>query len=157
VHGDGLGNIYRWKETIGPIEQRAEQPNIWRYHQSFGLGFFEYFQFAEDVGASPVPIVAAGVSCQNSGGSVTRKWGSGQLALPLSDMSGYTQDVLDLIEYANGPVTSPWGAKRAAGGHPAPFHLRYIGVGNEDAQTHAFREGFKIISEALKASYPSKI
>ncbi|WP_431217646.1 hypothetical protein ACQ86N_29060 [Puia sp. P3] len=69
VHGDGLGNIYRWKNTIGPAEQRIEQKNIWNYHQSTGLGFFEYFQFCEDIGATPVPIVAAGVSCQNSGGT----------------------------------------------------------------------------------------
>jgi alpha-N-arabinofuranosidase len=154
VHGDGLANMYRWKETIGPIEQRAEQPNIWRYHQSLGLGYFEYFQFAEDVGATPLPVVAAGVSCQNSGASVTGKWGLGQQALPLPEMPAYVQDVLDLIEFANGPVTSIWGAKRAAAGHPESFHLRYIGVGNEDAQTDAFRERFEMIYHAVKAKYP---
>jgi alpha-N-arabinofuranosidase len=154
VHGDGLANMYRWKETIGPIEERAEQPNIWRYHQSLGLGYFEYFQFAEDIGATPVPVVAAGVSCQNSGASVTGKWGLGQQALPLPEMPAYVQDVLDLIEFANGPVTSTWGAKRAAAGHAEPFHLRYIGVGNEDAQTDAFRERFKMIYHAVTAKYP---
>ena len=154
VHGDGLANMYRWKETIGPIEERAEQPNIWSYHQSLGLGYFEYFQFAEDIGATPLPVVAAGVSCQNSGASVTGKWTLGQQALPLPEMPAYVQDVLDLIEFANGPVTSTWGAKRAAAGHPQSFHLRYIGIGNEDAQTDAFRERFKMTYQAVTAKYP---
>jgi alpha-L-arabinofuranosidase len=150
VHGDGLGNIYRWKDTIGPIEQRKEQKNIWRYHQSVGLGFFEYFQFCEDIGAKPLPVVAAGVCCQNSGNAA----GAGQQGLPMEAMPGYVQDVLDLIEYANGPVTSTWGAKRAAAGHPAPFHLEYIGIGNEDAQTPAFRERFKFIYDAVRKEHP---
>ena len=154
VHGDGLPNMYKWKDTIGPIEQRAEQPNIWRYHQSLGLGYFEYFQLAEDIGATPVPIVAAGVSCQNSGASVTGKWGLGQQALPWPEMPSYVQDVLDLIEYANGPSSSTWGSKRAAAGHPEPFHLRYLGIGNEDAQSDAFRQRFKMIHDAVKAKHP---
>ena len=105
AHGDGLANMYRWKNTIGPVEQRVEQRNIWNYHQSAGLGYFEYFQFCEDIGAKPLPVVAAGVCCQNSGG--TR--GNGQQGLPLADMPAYIQDVLDLIEWANGPATSKWG------------------------------------------------
>lgn len=150
VHGDGLGNIYRWKDTIGPVEQRKQQANIWRYHQSVGLGYFEYFQFCEDIGAKPLPVVAAGVSCQNS----TRARGTGQQCIPMTDMPAYVQDVLDLIEWANGPSTSTWGAKRAAAGHPAPFHLEYLGVGNEDAQTPEFRERFKMIHDAVKAQHP---
>jgi alpha-L-arabinofuranosidase len=150
AHGDGLENIYRWKETIGPIEQRKEQKNIWRYHQSKGLGFFEYFQFCEDIGAKPLPVVAAGVCCQNSGNAR----GTGQQGLPMETMPAYTQDVLDLIEYANGPATSAWGAKRAEAGHPEPFHLQYIGIGNEDAQTPEFRERFKMIYDAVRAKYP---
>jgi hypothetical protein len=129
VHGDGLGNMYRWKNTIGPLEQRKEQKNIWGYHQSVGLGFYEYFQFCEDIGAKPLPVLPAGVSCQNSGGT-WRTGGTGQRALPLEEIPAYIQEVLDLIEWANGPVTSTWGAKRAAAGHPAPFHLEYIGIGN---------------------------
>jgi alpha-N-arabinofuranosidase len=153
VHGDGLGNMYKWKNTIGPVEQRIEQRNIWNYHQSAGLGFFEYFQFCEDIGAKPVPIVAAAVSCQNSGGT-WRIGGTGQRGLPLSEMKAYIQDILDLIEYANGPVTSTWGAKRATAGHPGPFNLEYLGVGNEDKITPEFRERFKLIYDAVRAKYP---
>jgi alpha-L-arabinofuranosidase len=150
VHGDGVSNIYRWKDTIGPVEQRKGQPNIWRYHQSVGLGYFEYFQFCEDIGAKPLPVVAAGVSCQNS----TRTRGTGQQCIPMADMPAYVQDVLDLIEYANGPVTSKWGARRAAAGHPAPFGLEYLGVGNEDRITNGFEARFKMISDAVKAKHP---
>jgi alpha-L-arabinofuranosidase len=150
VHGDGLGNIYHWKDTIGPVEQRKGQRNIWSYHQSVGLGYFEYFQFCEDIGAKPLPVVAAGVCCQNS----NRKAGKGQLGLPLADMPAYIQDVLDLIEWANGPATSTWGAKRAAAGHPAPFGLKYLGVGNEDHITPVFKERFHMIYEAVKAKHP---
>jgi alpha-L-arabinofuranosidase len=154
VHGDGIGNIYRWKETIGPVEQRKPQPNIWRYHQSKGLGFFEYFQFCEDIGAKPLPVVAAGVCCQNSNFLVTHRYGVGQAGLPMDQMPAYVQDVLDLIEYANGPVTSKWGAMRAAAGHPAPFGLQYLGVGNEDKITPVFRERFEMIYKAVKAKHP---
>ncbi len=154
AHGDGLDNLYDWKKTIGPVEQRVAQRNIWGYHQTAGLGYFEYFQLCEDLGARALPVVAAGVSCQNSGGS-WRIGGTGQQCVPLADMAAYTQDVLDLIEYANGPVTSTWGAKRAAAGHPAPFNLHYIGIGNEDKQTLEFRERFKLIYDAVQAKYPA--
>ena len=153
VHGDGLDNIYRWKNTIGPVEERQQQRNIWSYHQSVGLGFYEYFRFCEDIGAKPLPVVAAAVSCQNSGGT----WaigGTGQKGLSMANMKGYIQDILDLIEYANGPVTSTWGAKRSIAGHPKPFHLQYIGIGNEDAQTDQFRERFKMIYAAVRAKHP---
>jgi alpha-N-arabinofuranosidase len=150
AHGDGLDNMYRWKDTLGPVEQRKAQPNIWRYHQTVGLGYFEYFQFCEDIGAKPLPVVPAGVCCQNSNG----KRGTGQEGLPMSEMPDYIQEVLDLIEWANGPATSTWGAKRAAAGHPKPFNLEYLGVGNEDAQTEVFRERFKMIYDAVKAKHP---
>ncbi|HKZ65832.1 MAG TPA: alpha-L-arabinofuranosidase C-terminal domain-containing protein [Chitinophagaceae bacterium] len=153
VHGDGLGNMYRWKNTIGPIEQRIEQRNIWSYHQTGGLGYYEYFQFCEDIGAKPLPVVAAAVSCQNSGGT-WRIGGTGQKGLPMDEMKDYIQEVLDLIEYANGPVTSTWGAKRAAAGHPQPFSLQYVGIGNEDKQTDVFRSRFKMIYDAVKAKHP---
>ena len=153
VHGDGLHNMYRWKNTIGPIEQRIEQRNIWNYHQTAGLGYFEYFQFCEDIGAKPLPVVPAGVSCQNSGGTY-KTGGTGQRALAASEMDDYVQEVLDLIEWANGPVTSTWGAKRAAAGHPESFHLEYLGVGNEDKITPEFQENFTKIYKAVKAKYP---
>lgn len=153
VHGDGLGNMYRWKNTIGPIEQRLEQKNLWGYHQTLGLGYYEYFQFCEDIGAKPVPVLPAAVSCQNSGGT-WRIGGTGQRALPLNEMAEYIQEVLDLIEWANGPSTSVWGAKRAAAGHPAPFNLEYVGIGNEDKITPEFEARFKLIFDAVKAKYP---
>ncbi len=154
VHGDGLANMYRWKNTIGPIGQRIEQRNIWNYHQSVGLGYFEYFQFCEDIGAKPLPVVPAAVSCQNSGGT-WRIGGTGQRGLPLNEMDDYIQEILDLIEYANGPATSTWGSKRAEAGHNQPFNLEYIGVGNEDKQTPEFRERFKLIYDVIKAKYPA--
>jgi alpha-L-arabinofuranosidase len=153
VHGDGLGNMYQWKNTIGPVEERIGQRNIWNYHQSVGLGYFEYFQFCEDIGAKPLPVVAAGVSCQNSGGT-WRIGGTGQHALPMDDMKAYIQDILDLIEWANGAATTTWGAKRVAAGHPEPFHLEYVGIGNEDKITPAFRERFKMIYDVVHAKHP---
>ncbi|NOT92491.1 alpha-L-arabinofuranosidase C-terminal domain-containing protein [Ferruginibacter sp.] len=153
VHGDGVGNMYRWKNTIGPVEQRIAQKNIWNYHQTAGLGYFEYFQFCEDIGAKPLPVVAAAVSCQNSGGT-WRIGGTGQKGIPMNEMQEYIQEVLDLIEYANGPATSTWGAKRAAAGHPQSFNLQYVGIGNEDKMTPEFKERFTMIYNAVKAKYP---
>ncbi len=150
AHGDGLDNIYNWKRTIGPVEQRLEDRNIWNYRQTFGLGYFEYFQFCEDIGAIPVPVLAAGVSCQNS----ARARGTGQECVAMEDMPAYIQDIMDLIEYCNGAATSEWGKKRAEAGHPAPFNLEYIGIGNEDKITPAFQERFKMICDALQAKYP---
>lgn len=153
VHGDGLANMYRWKNTIGPLETRVEQKNIWSYHQTAGLGYYEYFQFCEDIGAKPLPVVPAAVSCQNSGGT-WRIGGTGQRSLPLEEMKDYIQEILDLIEYANGPATSVWGAKRAAAGHPEPFHLEYIGIGNEDKITPEFKERFQLIYDQVRIKHP---
>lgn len=156
AHGDGLDNIYRWKDTIGPVEQRKAQRNIWRYHQTTGLGYFEYFQFCEDIGAKPLPVVAAGVCCQNAGNYIPGS-PKGQQLIPMSEMQDYVQEVLDLIEWANGPATSKWGAKRAAAGHPEPFHLEYLGVGNEDHITPGFEERFAMLQKAIKAKHPEII
>jgi len=150
AHGDGVNNLYRWKDTIGPVELRKGQRNIWGYHQSVGLGYFEYFQYCEDIGAAPLPVLAAGVSCQNSNYSP----GFGQQAIPMEQMDAYIQEILDLIEWANGPVDSVWGAKRAAAGHPASFGLRYIGIGNEDRITPEFEARFAMIQKVLKAKHP---
>jgi alpha-L-arabinofuranosidase len=150
AHGDGLGNMYRWKNTIGPLETRKPQRNIWGYHQSAGLGYFEYFQYCEDIGAEPLPVVPAGVPCQNSGTG-----GAGQQGgIPMSEMDDYVQEVLDLVEYANGDVNTTWGRKRAAAGHPAPFNLKYIGIGNEDLITDIFEERFTLLFKAMKAKHP---
>lgn len=153
AHGDGLDNIYRWKPTIGPVERRKAQRNIWRYHQTTGLGYFEYFQFCEDIGAKPLPVVAAGVCCQNAGNYLPGD-PKGQQVLPMAEMPDYLQEVLDLIEWANGPATSKWGAKRAAAGHPDPFKLEYLGVGNEDQITPGFEERFVMLQKAIKARHP---
>ena len=152
THGDGLNNIYRWKNTVGPVEQRVEDYNIWDYHQTVGLGFYEYFQLCEDIGAKPLPVLAAGVSCQNS----ARSRGNGQQAIPMDEMDAYVQDMLDLIEWANGdPSTSKWAKMRADAGHPAPFNLEYLGVGNEDHITPQFKERFAMIQRGVKAKYPN--
>jgi alpha-L-arabinofuranosidase len=150
-HGDGIGNIYRWKNTIGALEARVPQRNIWGYHQTAGLGYHEYFQFCEDLGAEPLPVVAAGVPCQNSSCG-----GAGQQGgIPMADMPQYVQDILDLVEYANGDAkTTKWGAERARNGHKAPFNLKYLGVGNEDLISDVFEERFEMIYKALKEKYP---
>jgi alpha-L-arabinofuranosidase/beta-xylosidase len=153
AHGDGLDNIYRWKQTIGPVEQRKAQRNIWRYHQTMGLGYFEYFQFCEDIGAKPLPVVAAGVCCQNAGNYIPGD-PKGQQGLPMAEMPDYVQEVLDLIEWANGPATSKWGALRAAAGHPNSFKLEYLGVGNEDHITPVFEERFAMLQKAIKSRHP---
>jgi hypothetical protein len=150
AHGDGTNNFYNWKDTVGPVEERRGQRNLWGYHQSVGLGYFEYFQFCEDIGAAPLPVVPAGVSCQNSNYSP----GHGQQCLPLEEMDAYIQDVLDLIEWANGPADSKWGAVRAGAGHQEPFGLKYLGVGNEDVISPEFEERFKMIQDAIRARHP---
>jgi len=150
VHGQGIHQYYDWKDSVGPIEQRRSGRNLWGYDQTRGLGYFELFQFCEDIAARPLPVVTAGVCCQHAGSSPHR----GQEGLPLDEMPAYIQDVLDLIEWANGPATSKWGAIRAAAGHPEPFGLKYLGVGNEDAITPIFKERFKMIYQTLKEEHP---
>ncbi|RSX52135.1 Alpha-L-arabinofuranosidase C-terminal domain-containing protein [Bifidobacterium goeldii] len=147
THGVETSNIYRWKRTIGPVEHRPHQYSYWGYHQSFTVGFHEYFLLCEAIGAKPLPVLPVGVSCQNTAGGVT--------VVPMDQMTEFVQDALDLIEYANGPVTSTWGAKRAAAGHPKPFGLEYLGLGNEDKINDAFRERFSLIYDAVKRAYPN--
>lgn len=159
AHGDGLDNVYDWKGSIGKLEERKPLRNLWGYHQTRGLGYHEYFQFCEDIGAEPLPVLAAAVPCQNSSresrftNDILTQYGQ-QQGLPLDSLGAYIQDVLDLIEYANGSVTSTWGKKRAENGHPAPFNLKYIGIGNEDMITEVFEERFKLINDAVKRAYP---
>ncbi len=159
AHGDGIDNIYDWKGSIGPLEARKPLRNLWGYHQTRGLGYHEYFLFCEDIGAEPVPVLAAGVPCQNSGSRAhhstcpLNSLGQ-QCGIPMDEMPAYIQDVLDLIEYANGDVTTEWGARRAEAGHPEPFNLKYIGIGNEDMITEVFEPRFKMIYDAVRAAYP---
>ncbi|MBO5059135.1 MAG: alpha-L-arabinofuranosidase, partial [Prevotella sp.] len=160
AHGNGIDNMYDWKGSIGPLESRKALRNIWGYHQTRGLGYFEYFQFCEDMGAEPVPVLAAGVPCQNSGianhNSTCELDTYGQQGgIPMKDMPQYIQDVLDLIEYANGDAKkTAWGRKRAEAGHPKPFNLKYIGIGNEDMITEVFEERFAMIYKAVRERYP---
>lgn len=151
AHGDGIKNIYRWKNTIGPLEARVPQRNLWGYHQTAGLGYYEFFQFCEDIGAKPLPVLAAGVPCQNS-----QDGGAGQQGgIPMCDMKKYIQDILDLIEWANGDARiSPWAKLRAEAGHPKPFGLEYLGIGNEDLISEVFKDRFKLIYKAVHDKYP---
>ena len=153
VEGRRLATRYQWKKTVGDVEKRETIVNRWYdefdhrpapdYFQSFGLGFYEYFQLAEDIGAAPLPILNCGMACQ---------FNTGELA-QINDTKEYIQDALDLIEFANGPATSPWGKVRAQMGHPAPFHLTMIGVGNEQ-WGKPYVERYKLFAAALKVKYP---
>ena len=156
VHGggDGFWNTYRWKTTIGPKEQRRALKNTWGYHQSMGLGYFEYFQFCEDLGMQPLPILPCGVSCQGTNGG----WGmkdQAQDVVPMSEMDEWVNEALDLIEWANGdPATSKWAKMRADAGHPAPFNLKYLGLGNEERISPEFCERFKYIYDRVTKAHP---
>jgi alpha-N-arabinofuranosidase len=153
VEGSHLDRRYQWKTTIGPIEDRIPLINRWNYEfrhrptpdyfQTFGLGFFEFFQMSEDIGATAMPILNCGMACQ---------FNSGEL-VPMDQLDTYIQDALDLIEFANGPATSTWGAKRAAMGHPEPFNMKLLGIGNEQwAQPYIDR--LAAFTKALKAKHP---
>ncbi|TDQ08911.1 alpha-L-arabinofuranosidase C-terminal domain-containing protein [Pedobacter metabolipauper] len=153
VEGIDLANRYQWKKTIGPIEERQLIMNRWNvefshrpapdYFQTFGLGFFEYFQLAEDLGAAPLPILNCGMACQFNTAEV----------VPLEQLDPYVQDALDLIEFANGDVTSEWGSVRAKMGHSKPFNLKYLGIGNENWGPQ-YVERAKVFQQAIKAKYP---
>lgn len=153
VEGRYLSTRYQWKNTIGDPEDRKLIINRWNdefkhrpapdYFQTFGLGFYEYFLLCEDIGAEPMPILNCGMACQ---------FNSKEL-VPLEELQPYIQDALDLIEFANGPVTSEWGAKRAKMGHPKPFNLKYLGVGNEQWGPQ-YIERYIPFVKALKEKYP---
>jgi alpha-L-arabinofuranosidase len=153
VEGFDLSQRYRWKNTIGPIEERQLVINRWNfefahrpapdYFQTFGLGFFEYFQLAEDIGAEPLPILNAGMACQ---------FNTAEL-VPLEDLGTYVQDALDLIEFANDDSSTRWGRERVKMGHPDPFHLKFLGVGNENWGPQ-YIERLKVFTKAIKEKYP---
>lgn len=149
VEGHGLANAYRWKDTVGDISQRKQNWNLWthenspQYHQTYGLGFFEYFQLAEDLGAEAVPVLNCGMTCQVRGGA----------HCPVPELGEWVQDALDLVEFATGPVDSKWGALRAQMGRAEPFKLKKLGVGNEQWGPEYF-ERYQIFHRALKAAYP---
>ena len=157
VHGggDGFWDTYRWKTTIGPKEQRRPLKNTWGYHQSMGLGYFEYFQFCEDLGMEPVPILPCGVSCQGANGGWSMWPTQAQDVVPMSEMDEWVAEAIDLIEWANGdPATNKWAKMRADAGHPAPFNLKYLGLGNEEKISPEFCERFKNIYERVTKAHP---
>ncbi|CCU84218.1 MULTISPECIES: alpha-L-arabinofuranosidase C-terminal domain-containing protein [Mesotoga] len=143
VEGDSLENAYRWKDTIGPIEERKTNYNLWGYHQSYGIGFYEYLLLSEHLGAEPIPIFNAGMSCQVRGAEYC----------PMDEMDEWVQNVLDFIEFANGPSDSLWDSKRSELGHPEPFNVKYIGIGNENWGTE-YHDRFPLFREAVKEKYP---
>ena len=157
VHGggDGFWDTYRWKTTIGPKEQRRGLKNTWGYHQSMGLGYYEYFQFCEDLGMEPLPILPCGVSCQGTNGGWNMWPTQAQDACPMEEMDEWVAEALDLIEWANGDVNTTWGKKRAEQGHPKPFNLKYLGLGNEEKISPEFKERFKYIYDRVRAKYPN--
>ena len=156
VHGggDGFWNTYRWKTTIGPREQRRQLKNTWGYHQSMGLGYYEYFQFCEDLNMEPLPILPCGVSCQGANGGWNMWPTQAQDVVPMSEMDEWVQDALDLIEWANGNENTKWGRIRAQQGHPAPFNLKYLGIGNEEKISHEFAERFKYMYNKVREAHP---
>lgn len=157
IEGYNLSNRYSWKDTVGPVEERKENWNRWQLHtggdgryaycQSYGLGFYEYFLLCEDIGAFPLPVVNVGIGCQYQTGDTSS----------MEDLySIYIQDALDLIEFANGSTDTTWGALRASMGHPEPFNLEYIGIGNEQWETESvnFFERYEAFEEEIHKVYP---
>jgi alpha-N-arabinofuranosidase len=156
VEGRTLERRYQWKKTVGPVADRTSLINRWNtefnhrltpdYFQSFGIGFFEYFQLAEDLGAAPLPILGCGMACQ---------FNTGEL-VPMDELGPYIQDALDLIEFANGSKDTPWGKLRYEMGHPEPFNMKYIGIGNEQWGPEYIKR-YKEFDKAIKAQYPEII
>lgn len=135
---------YQWKETIGPVEERPTNWNFWGYNQSYGIGYLEYFELAEDLDAEPLPVVSVGA---NGCGSTIPEMHDPEL------IDRWVDDTVDLIEFANGGTDTEWGAKRAALGHPEPFGLEMIGLGNEE-NTTTFEQNFPEFRDAIAAKYP---
>ena len=169
VEGTDLATRYQWKNSVGPVENRPLNENRWHYtftsryfpdyYQSYGLGFFEFFQLCEDFGCEPLPVISCGLSCQFQNTDPTKEG----VHVPLEALDDYIQDALDLVEFANGPADSKWGKVRADMGHPEPFNLKFLGVGNEQwdyDEKHGgygpvFTERLKKFSDALRAKYPA--
>ena len=158
VEGVDLPTRYQWKNTIGPVENRPLNQNRWEYtfehryfpdyYQSYGLGFFEYFQLCEDINAEPLPVLNCGMACQfqNPNNEAAH--------VPVDQLQPYIQDALDLIEFANGDENTTWGKKRAEMGHPAPFNMKYIAIGNEQWDDMYYKR-LKPFVEAIRKAYPN--
>ena len=156
VEGSELDTRYNWKNTVGPVENRPININRWEYtfthrffpdyFQSYGLGFFEFFQLSEEIGSEPLPILSCGLACQFQNDTEDAH-------CPVDELQPFIQDALDLIEFANGPVTSTWGKVRADMGHPAPFNLKFIGIGNEQ-WGETYPRHLEPFVKAIRARYP---
>lgn len=156
VEGTDIEDRYQWKNSVGPVENRPLNSNRWEYtfphrfypdyHQTYGMGFFELFQLAEDLGAEPLPVVNCGLACQYQNNTPDAH-------VKVEDLGSYIQDALDLIEFANGSADTEWGKLRADMGHPEPFNLKFIGVGNEQWGPE-YPERLKLFVEAIRKAYP---
>lgn len=164
VEGTDLVTRYQWKNTVGPVENRPLNENRWHYtftyryfpeyFQSYGLGFFEYFQLAEEIGAEPLPVLNVGMSCQYQNSIKDED----HVHVPLDQLQPYIDDCIDLIDFANGdPATNKWAKLRADMGHPEPFNLKYLGVGNEQwdyKDNPAFTKRLKLFVDAIRKVHP---
>ena len=158
VEGSSLDQRYQWKNSIGPVENRPLNGNRWLstfnyrlfpdYYQSYGLGFYEYFLLSEDISAEPLPVLNVGMACQ------FQNQNDPSAHVAVKDLQPYIQDCLDLIEFANGDVNTTWGKKRAEMGHPAPFNLKFLAVGNEQWDD-LYYERLRPFVKAIKAKYPN--
>jgi len=157
VEGTDLETRYQWKNTVGPVENRKLNENRWQYtfthrffpdyFQTYGMGFFEFFQLSEDIGAEPLPVLSCGLACQFQNKDE-------KAHASVKELDPYIQDALDLIEFANGDVTTKWGKLRADMGHPAPFNLKMMAVGNEQWGT-LYPERLEPFIKAIRAKYPT--
>ena len=156
VEGTDLDTRYDWKKSVGPVENRPLNENRWQYtfthrffpdyYQSYGLGFYEYFLLSEEMGAAPLPILNCGLSCQYQNND-------SKAHVAVCDLDSYIQDALDLIEFANGDVNTTWGKVRADMGHPAPFNLQFIGIGNEQWGKE-YPERLEPFIKAIRKAHP---
>lgn len=156
VEGTDLASRYNWKNSVGPVENRPLNENRWQYtfqhrfypdyYQSYGLGFYEFFQLSEEIGAEPLPVLSCGLACQFQNPNADAH-------VAVCDLQSYIQDALDLIEFANGAVDTPWGKVRAEMGHPAPFNLKLIGIGNEQ-WGQEYPEHLEPFVKAIRSAYP---
>ena len=156
VEGTDIASRYDWKKSVGMVENRPLNENRWQYtfphrffpdyYQSYGLGFYEFFQLSEEIGAEPLPVLSCGLACQFQNPNMDAH-------VPLCDLESYIQDALDLIEFANGAVDTPWGKIRADMGHPAPFNLKFIGIGNEQWGKE-YPEHLEPFVKAIRKKYP---
>ena len=167
VEGTDLATRYQWKNSVGPVENRPLNENRWHYtfthryfpdyYQSYGLGFFEFFQLSEEIGAEPLPVLSVGLSCQFQN-DITRGKKEDEVHVPIDQLQPYIDDVIDLIEFANGdPATNQWAKLRADMGHPAPFNLKYVGIGNEQwdyKDNPVFTKRLKIFLDAVRKVHP---